>query len=143
VLLTLLATLVWSGCGGGGSGPTPTTTLSGRVVSATDMSPIPLATIAIVGTMLTAQTQTDGTFTVSNVPVTATHFTVTSPDLTKYLSIAEYSAGGATLQEYSFDINGVPCSLPLPTLRAGTTALPSDIELLSATSVPPLPTTCP
>lgn len=144
VLFTLFVALVWSGCGGGGGGgPTPTTTLTGKVVSATDMSPVPSATITIAGTMLTAQTQTDGTFSVSNVPVTATRFTVTSPDLSKYLSIAEYSAGGTTLQEYSFNTDGIQCSMPLPSLHAGTTALPSNVELLSATSVPPLPTTCP
>ncbi len=144
-LLALLIPLALIGCGGGGgAAPAPTTTVTGKVVSSTDMSPIPAATVTIVGTNLSAQTQADGTFSIANVPAAATRFVVTSPDLTKYLSIAYYAPQGASLQEYATDPNtGSQCTLPLPTLHGGTVALPAAVELASAANVPPLPTGCP
>jgi len=107
---------------------------AGGVVAANHMNSVADrdgATIAVVGTTITAHTATDGSFTLPNVPLTATQFTVTSPDAFAYFNFAQY-----TNKQY----DTIACKLPLPTpLKAGANTLPDNVHLYIGGANPPPP----
>jgi len=147
--------LALAGCGGGGGGnpnpnpnPNPgggTTTLAALSGTVRDSlnDPVPNALVSVLGTGLQTRTATDGTFTVFNVPLTATRFVVNSPDLSRYFDIAQYQGG----RPYDVDPArpGGQCTLPLPALAAGSVTLPATVFLFSVSAGPPPPPsgTCP
>lgn len=151
-LLALLAVFAFSGCGGGGGGggnnnnnggnngggnnppPGQNATLAfitGRVVD-TSSTPkgVPNATVTVVGTNISAKTASDGSFTLANVPLTATQFTVISPDTFQWYNFASYNA-----KQY----DTINCRLPLPNLQAGQNILSGTVVLYSAGNNPPPP----
>ncbi|CCW35428.1 Carboxypeptidase regulatory-like domain [Chthonomonas calidirosea] len=153
-LLVLVGALI-SGCGGGGGGGVPAgngsgggsssgssggpppvgnpnlATITGQV---TDIAgnPVAGAAISIVGTNLTGSSASDGSFTIYNVPLTATQFTVTPPS--GYYSFdVRYLGNDYNLQK--------PCPLPLPNpLQKGADPLPGPVQLYPTSGPPPAPT---
>ncbi len=168
MLVSLATALVLAGCGGGGGGGGGTTggnngppaigtpgssgnslaAIAGKVVDNVGTgNPVAGALVSIVGSNATASTDSNGNFTVSNVPPAATLFTVTSPnivtypDLIAYLNLT-YNTDPARL--------GGQCQLPLPALAATVkTALPANIQMFNnsaansgSTTPPPPPSGC-
>lgn len=152
LLLALLFALTFAGCGGGGGsssnnngnggnnngGGTPPNQnptlafISGRVVdNSSQQNGVANATVSVVGTNISARTASDGSFTLPNVPLNATQFTVTSPDTFVYYNFAQYTG-----KQY----DTVACKLPLPTpLKAGANALNGTIQLFLGGQNPPPP----
>ena len=85
--------------------------------------PVPNATVSVVGTNISAKTATDGSFTLANVPLTATQFTVLSPDTVQWYNFASFNN-----KQY----DTIDCKLPLPNLQAGANILPGTVVLTSA-----------
>jgi hypothetical protein len=149
LLLSLCVFLALSGCGGGGGGgggnpnPNPggtTATVTGNEVDSATGNPVPNAIIRITGTQLFTTTGADGKFSRANVPLTATGFTVSSPDATRWLNIIFYPDRTNTIRTYAVDPQtSRQCSLPLPALQATTIPLPADIQLMNANAAPPPP----
>lgn len=149
LLLILCVFLALSGCGGGGGGGGggnggggggTTATVTGKVVDSVTGDPVPGAIVRITGTNLSTTTGADGKFTQPNVPLTATGFTVSSPDATKWLNILFYPDRTNTIRTYAVNpLTGVQCSLPLPALQATTIPLPADVQLMNANAAPPPP----
>jgi hypothetical protein len=79
VLINVLA-----GCGGGGGGSSSggssagNTTVSGTVINSTTQQPLAGIVVSVVGTSLTATTDSSGDFTIDNVPGGNQNFTFTS-----------------------------------------------------------------
>ena len=167
MLMALATALVLAGCGGGGggggstggtNGPPPIGTpgssgnrlaaIAGKVVdNAGTGNPVAGAVVSIVGSTAAATTDSNGNFTVSNVPPTATLFTVTSPNTVTYPNLVSYLNN-----TYNTDPSraGGQCQLPLPALQATVkTGLPANIQMFNnsaansgSTTPPPPPTGC-
>src|ERR1041385_8012038 len=111
----LLTALAFAGCGGGGGGSNNNNnnnnrnglaTVVGRVLdNSSSHAPVPGAIVTIVGTNRSAIAKADGTFTITNVPLTATQFAVASPDTSAYFNYVQY-------QSKQYDT--ILCKLPLP-----------------------------
>jgi len=150
--LSLMAalTLSLSGCGGGGGGGGGGTP-SGCVGKVTPPGSPLLATITGIiydtghnvvnnasisvnvpgGTSISATTDCTGKFVVTNVPLSATTFTVASPDPVAYYNYANYNGK-------LYDL--IACTLPLPKLNAGANSPFTEIDLyVGGTSPPPPP----
>ena len=153
VILTLIVSLVVSGCGGGSGGnvivpPPPVgnlATVSG-IVRDNTTAVVANALVTIInpaGRNLQARTASDGTFSIFNVPLATTHFLVNTPDASKFYDVVQY----LSVTPYDTDPNrgGGACKLPLPTLVAGQNNLPGTVIMFSAASGPPPPPagTCP
>ena len=139
-----------AGCGGGGGSPSlndgnnnnnnpppgqsPTLAfINGRVVdNSSAAAGVANATVKVVGTNIIAQTATNGTFTLPNVPLASTQFTVTSPDPNSYYNYAAY---------LSKQYDTINCTLPLPSsLTTGRNDLPGNIVMsLGGVNPPPPP----
>lgn len=138
-----------AGCGGGGGSPPPNdgnnnntpppgqsptlAFINGRVVdNSSAAAGVANATVKVVGTNIIAQTATNGTFTLPNVPLASTQFTVTSPDPNLYYNYASY---------LSKNYDTINCTLPLPAnLTAGRNDLPGNIAMsLGGVNPPPPP----
>ncbi len=154
-LMTAL-TLSLSGCGGGGGGSNnnnnngciPAVVTPGSLALATitgvvdDSSGNPvngaLVTVLVSGgTNVTARTDCSGTFVATNVPLTATGFQVASPNPVAYYNYATYKGS-------LYDLSA--CTLPLPTLVAGTKNAPYTkifMYLGGTNPPPPPPSGCP
>lgn len=148
-LFAVILAFAISGCGGGGGGVSPgggsgsssggpppvgnpnLATITGKVTD-TAGNPVAGAGISILGTNLSGSSASDGSFTIYNVPLTATQFTVTPP--TGYYSFdVRYLGNDYNLQK--------PCPLPLPQpLQKGANPLPGPIQLYSTNGPPPAPT---
>ena len=147
VALSLSVALV--GCGGGsgtspvvppvsgGNGPpagqNPTLAfVNGRVVdNSSSATGVPNATVTVIGTTITAKTATDGSFTLPNVPIASTQFSVTSPDPSTWYNNAVYLG-----KQY----DTINCTLPLPAnLVTGRNDLPANIVLSLGGANPPPP----
>jgi hypothetical protein len=148
LLSALLAGSLLSGCGGGGgsssgSGGTPGTignaslaTLSGRVVD-TAGNPVPGATVLVVGTSAAASTASDGSFTITNVPLTATKLSLSSPNTSSWYNYGTYNG-----HYYQFGSATGACDITLPTLVASsqaTTQLVTSVALYPASNGSPPP----
>ncbi len=133
LLCALIApVLVVAGCGGGGGGggnghPSGCTgvttppgnpalaTITGTVID-TANNPVTNAGVTVIvpgGANLTKTTDCTGKFVITNVPLTATSFMVSSPNVVAYYNYANYNG-------HLYDL--VDCSLPLPKLVAGANA---------------------
>ncbi len=150
LLSALLAGSLLSGCGGGGSsssstggGSNPGTignsslaTLTGRVVD-TAGNPVPGATVVVVGTSAAASTASDGSFTITNVPLTATKLSLTSPNTANWYNYGTYNG-----HYYQFGTTTGSCDITLPSLVASSqavTPLVSNIALYPASNGSPPP----
>lgn len=148
-ILLLIASLAVVGCGGGGgssSGSNPTTgpntaIVTGRVIDSVSNSGVSGLTVTFPGTSISGTTATDGSFTIVNVPLSATGVlvTVSNPSSTStHYDIIYY--GGT----YYYTGAGYGCSIRLPTLvNQGTAALGS-MSIYNRSGIPPPPpTACP
>ncbi len=148
-LSAAVLTALLTGCGGGGGGSSSGTitppaignsqlaVVTGRVVD-TSGNPVSGAGILVMGTTLQGSTASDGTFTITNVPLTATQIEVASPNTTQYYNYGTYNG-----QLYQFGTNTSACPIMLPKLvpaATATTVLPSNIALYpSGNGAPPPP----
>ena len=159
-VLLLLIALTLAGCGGGGGGnnnnnngngngnggnngvyvngvftpPASTnglTTVSGQVQDFTT-APVVGATVTILGTGQSAQTDANGNFYIPNVPLTATRFSLTLP--TGYTSNLGYYPGRMGI--YTDQTCG---GIHLPTLTAGNSPLGDVVFVFTPNSPAPPP----
>ena len=135
---TLLAMLVFVGCGGGGGGGTTTpppggggnpnlATLTGSVQD-TAHTPVAGATVTVVGTGRSAVTSATGIYTITNIPLGVARVTVQNPS--NYYGYAQYNSG-------VYDLTA--CSFPVGTLVQGSNNGPTFYLYGSAGSNPPPP----
>lgn len=146
-IMGLIMALAIAGCGGGGGGapiinPPPGNNpppgqnptlafISGLVVdNSFPPKAVSNALVSVLGTGITARTASNGTFTLPNVPLSATQFSVASPDPNLYYNIAKYNS-----KQY----DTILCPMPLPTLTAGANTLPGGAVALYAGGFNPPP----
>lgn len=92
-LVAVLAVAVLAGCNDAGLPPGGTySSMQGTVTDALSNQPIPNATIT-VETVLTAQTQTNGTFSFAQIPVGEVDYTVSAPGYKTFSSSANAAPG--------------------------------------------------
>ncbi len=146
LLMTLMAALVFAGCGGGGSGPstpvvtTPTSsatlaTVTGTVTDTTAAAtPIAGAAVQIVGTNLATTSAANGTFVILNVPVGTVRVAVVQPAGGQYGGYVLYQG-----KQYDTQL----CPLTVTTTASGTghtaSPLPASIQLFPNVNGPPPP----
>lgn len=122
------------GGGGGGNTPPPNSslaTISGFVRDTSPShNPVQGAVITITGTSRSATTNAAGSFTVTDVPLTAVSFKVASPNAVAYYNYANYNGK-------LYDL--VACVLKLPALVAGANAPFTDVDMYIGGANPPPP----
>ena len=107
-------------------------TITGSVID-TSGKPVNNAGVTIIvpgGTKTTTTTDCNGKFVVTNVPLTAKSFMVSSPNVVAYYNYANYNG-------HLYDL--VDCSLPLPALVAGANAPFTQIQMYLGGANPPPP----
>lgn len=135
--LSLSGLVLLSGCGGGSSsggnpnpnpnpGNTNLSTIRGKVVNASGTG---VAGANVTAGGVTTTTATDGTFSLSNVPLATTSFNVSPP-----------SGFDRTYVSFSGSVyDTTKCTLPLPATTNTPYDLTRDIVLYSSATPPPPP----
>ena len=150
LIMALMFALALSACGGGGGGGGNNNgggggggggiRVTGKVVSSTNLGVGVAGATVKVNTGQSAKTASDGSFTILNVPSSATTFVVSSPDLSQYTDLGTYNA-----LYYNMDPTASPtCQLPLPSplrLGANSVGLVGLYPNPSTSSAPPPPPT--
>ncbi len=82
--------------------PPPPTTISGTVVTESDGTPIPDATVVVEGTVLSATTASDGTYTIVDVPVGTYDVSASADGFVSESKIGVSATGDTTTTEVNF-----------------------------------------